>query len=162
MYGATIPEDAEAILSKQAKNQAPGALDEESGGDSQQPHKSYSRIIAATLLLLSFVLVAGAAAGNASGSSSTECPPGTPPGAICVNGNGHAPEWPLYHGHSGKSVTSSLSSTECPPGTDPGMECIECITAYIGYCETFCSSRRRVPGCGAACSIIDRCCACGN
>ena len=121
MY-ATIPEDAEAILSKQAKNQAPGALDEESGGDSQPPRKSYSRIIAATLLLLSFVLVAGAAAGNASGSS----------------------------------------STECPPGTDPGMECIECITAYVGYCETFCSSRRRVPGCGAACSIIDRCCACGN
>ena len=160
MY-ATIPEDAEAILSKQAKNQAPGALDEESGGDSQPPRKSYSRIIAATLLLLSFVLVAGAAAGNASGSSSTECPPGTPPGAICPYG-GHAPEWPLYHDQSGKSVASSLSSTECPPGTDPGMECIECITAYVGYCETFCSSRRRVPGCGAACSIIDRCCACGN
>ena len=137
------------------------ALDEESGGDSQQPHKSYSRIIAATLLLLSFVLVAGAAAGNASGSSSTECPPGTPPGAICPYG-GHAPEWPLYHDQSGKSVASSLSSTECPPGTDPGMECIECITAYVGYCETFCSSRRRVPGCGAACTIIDRCCACGN
>ena len=160
MY-ATIPEDAEAILSKQAKNQAPGALDEESGGDSQPPRKSYSRIIAATLLLLSFVLVAGAAAGNASGSSSTECPPGTPPGAICPYG-GHAPEWPLYHDQSGKSVASSLSSTECPPGTDPGMECIECITAYVGYCETFCSSRRRVPGCGAACTIIDRCCACGN
>ena len=158
MY-ATIPEDAEAILSKQAKNQAPGALDEESGGDSQPPRKSYSRIIAATLLLLSFVLVAGAAAGNASGSSSTECPPGTPPGAICVNGNGHAPEWPLYHDQSGKSVASSLSSTECPPGTDPGLHC---ITAY-DYCIAHCLSGITNPElrgrCRNTCSIaLDRCC----
>ena len=158
MY-ATIPEDAEAILSKQAKNQAPGALDEESGGDSQPPRKSYSRIIAATLLLLSFVLVAGAAAGNASGSSSTECPPGTPPGAICVNGNGHAPEWPLYHDQSGKSVASSLSSTECPPGTDPGLHC---ITAY-DYCIAHCLSGITDPElrerCRNTCSIaLDRCC----
>ena len=65
------------------------ALDEESGGDSQQPHKSYSRIIAATLLLLSFVLVAGAAAGNASGSSSTECPPGTDPQFKCETAYGY-------------------------------------------------------------------------
>ena len=135
------------------------ALDEESGGDSQQPHKSYSRIIAATLLLLSFVLVAGAAAGNASGSSSTECPPGTPPGAICVNGNGHAPEWPLYHDQSGKSVASSLSSTECPPGTDPQFQC---ETAY-GYCRAHCSSGIAVPElqerCRNTCSIaLGRCC----
>ena len=135
------------------------ALDEESGGDSQQPHKSYSRIIAATLLLLSFVLVAGAAAGNASGSSSTECPPGTPPGAICVNGNGPAPEWPLYHDQSGKSVASSLSSTECPPGTDPQFQC---ETAY-GYCRAHCSSGIAVPElqerCRNTCSIaLGRCC----
>ena len=134
------------------------ALDEESGGDSQQPHKSYSRIIAATLLLLSFVLVAGAAAGNASGSSSTECPPGTPPGAICPYG-GHAPEWPLYHDQSGKSVASSLSSTECPPGTDPGLHC---ITAY-DYCIAHCLSGITNPElreiCRNTCSIaLDRCC----
>ena len=61
MYGATIPEDAEAILSKQAKNQAPGALDEEAGGESQPPHKSYGRIIFAGLALLAFVLIAVAA-----------------------------------------------------------------------------------------------------
>ena len=157
MYGATIPEDAEAIL-PEVKNQAPGALDEESGGDSQPASKSYSRIIAAALLLLSFVLVAGAAAGNASGSSSTECPPGTPPGAICPYG-GHAPEWPLYHDQSGKSVTSSLSSTECPPGTDPQFQC---ETAY-GYCRAHCSSGIAVPElqerCRNTCSIaLGRCC----
>ena len=158
MYGATIPEDAEAILPK-AKNQAPGALDEESGGDSQQPHKSYSRIIAATLLLLSFVLVAGAAAGNASGSSSTECPPGTPPGAICVNGNGHAPEWPLYHDQSGKSVTSSLSSTECPPGTDPGLHCITAYDDCRADCGIGIHNRARIAKCFLTCRIaLDECC----
>ena len=56
MYGATIPEDAEAILSKQAKNQASGALDEEAGGDSQPAQKSYGRIVYAGLALLAFVL----------------------------------------------------------------------------------------------------------
>ncbi len=135
------------------------ALDEESGGDSQQPHKSYSRIIAATLLLLSFVLVAGAAAGNASGSSSTECPPGTPPGAICVNGNGHAPEWPLYHGHSGKSVASSLSSTECPPGTDPGLHCITAYDYCIAHCLSGITNPELRERCRNTCSItLDRCC----
>ena len=66
MYGATIPEDAEAILSKQAKNQAPGALDEEAGGDSQPAQKSHGRIVYAGLALLAFVLIAVAAgaAGN--------------------------------------------------------------------------------------------------
>ena len=61
MYGATIPEDAESSLSKQAKNQAPAALDEEAGGDSQPAHKSYGRIIYIGLALLAFVLIAGAA-----------------------------------------------------------------------------------------------------
>ena len=135
-----------------------GTLDEESGGDSQQPHKSYSRIIAATLLLLSFVLVAGAAAGNASGSSSTECPPGTPPGAICPYG-GHAPEWPLYHDQSGKSVASSLSSTECPPGTDPGLHCITAYDYCIAHCLSGITNPELRERCRNTCSIaLDRCC----
>ena len=134
------------------------ALDEESGGDSQQPHKSYSRIIAATLLLLSIVLVAGAAAGNASGSSSTECPPGTPPGAICPYG-GHAPEWPLYHDQSGKSVASSLSSTECPPGTDPGLHCITAYDYCIAHCLSGITNPELRERCRNTCSItLDRCC----
>ena len=90
MYGATIPEDAEAILSKQAKNQAPGALDEEAGGESQPPHKSYGRFIFAGLALLAFVLIAVAAgaAGNDSHSPGNlvaygTCFPGTEEALRC-------------------------------------------------------------------------------
>ena len=91
MY-ATIPEDAEAILSKQAKNQAPGALDEEAGGDSQPAQKSYGRIVYAGLALLAFVLIAVAAGAVAAGNDSHSpgnlvaygtCPPGTEEALRC-------------------------------------------------------------------------------
>ena len=96
MYGATIPEDAEAIFSKQAKNQASGALDEEAGGDSQPAQKSYGRIVYAGLALLAFVLIAGAAVAGINSSNytvgesgafalSTEgpCPPGSESAVLC-------------------------------------------------------------------------------
>ena len=122
---------------------AAAALDEESGGDSQPPHKSYSRL---GLGLLAFVLVAGAAAVGLD----LYCPAGY----ICPFNNSD-----YVSTSSDKSVTSSLSSTEWQCPSNPGLECIE---AYE-YCTAFCRSGERIPGYGAACSIaFDRCCACGN
>ena len=68
-----------------------GALDEEAGGESQPPHKSYGRIIFAGLALLAFVLIAVAAgaAGNDSHSPGGNlvaygtCYPGTEPALLC-------------------------------------------------------------------------------
>ena len=100
MYGATIPEDAEAILSKQAKNQAPGALDEEAGGDSQPAQKSYGRIVHAGLALLAFVLIAGAAVAGINSSNYTV-------------------------GESGAFALSSEG--QCPPGSE---EALRCNTTY--------------------------------
>ena len=99
MY-ATIPEDAEAILSKQAKNQAPGALDEEAGGDSQPAQKSYGRIVYAGLALLAFVLIAGAAVAGINSSNYTV-------------------------GESGAFALSSEG--QCPPGSE---EALRCNTTY--------------------------------
>ena len=100
MYGATIPEDAEAILSKQAKNQASGALDEEAGGDSQPAQKSYGRIVYAGLALLAFVLIAGAAVAGINSSNYTV-------------------------GESGAFALSSEG--QCPPGSE---EALRCNTTY--------------------------------
>ena len=142
MY-ATIPEDAEAILSKQAKNQAPGALDEEAGGDSQPPHKSYSRL---GLGLLAFVLVAGAAAVGLD----LYCPAGYK----CPFGNSD-----YVSTSSDKSVTSSLSSTECPPGTDPGLHCITAYDYCIAHCLSGITNPELRERCRDTCSIaLDRCC----
>ena len=122
---------------------AAAALDEESGGDSQPAHKSYSRL---GLGLLAFVLVAGAAAVGLD----LYCPAGY----ICPFNNSD-----YVSTSSGKSVASSLSSTECPPGTDPQFQC---ETAY-GYCRAHCSSGIAVPElqerCRNTCSIaLGRCC----
>ena len=122
---------------------AAAALDEEAGGDSQPPHKSYSRL---GLGLLAFVLVAGAAAVGLD----LYCPAGY----ICPFNNSD-----YVSTSSGKSVASSLSSTECPPGTDPQFQC---ETAY-GYCRAHCSSGIAVPElqerCRNTCSIaLGRCC----
>ena len=122
---------------------AAAALDEESGGDSQPAHKSYSRIARATLAL-TFVLVAGGAAVGLDlyCPAGYKCPFGQSDSVSTTN-----------------NIAISSLSEECPPGTDLGLHC---ITAW-DYCTAFCSIGIVVPEnqerCRTTCSIaLDRCC----
>jgi hypothetical protein len=151
MYGATIPEDAEAILSKQAKDQAPGALDEESGGDSQPPHKSYGRIIFAGLALLAFVLIAGDAVPE-SGFFRPSWATWSPNSAVTIGNDGNL---------VGSAIAASGAAVK--PSLSTAGQCPQCETAY-SYCLAHCDSGITDQGrCLNICSIAaESCCDCGN
>ena len=123
---------------------AAAALDEENGGGSQPPHRSYSRTVASGLVLLALVLVAGAAAVGLDlyCPAGYKCPFGQSDSVSTTN-----------------NIAISSLSEECPPGSDLGLHC---ITAW-DYCTAFCSIGIVVPEnqerCRTTCSIaLDRCC----